>query len=707
MWLKRLEHNLNLEQQRWFHWIPVCFGIGITLYFNLLLEPDWIIIGAIFLLAIACVLIPTKSALSFALSGILLWISLGFINAKLRTFYIQAPIIEKEGRGYDIEGWVEQIQQRKPTGIKITLYVTAIKNKEGTKLLERKRPVRIRISFVQKNIKVNIGDHLGFKAILFKPPSPVWPGGFDYARRLWFQQIGASGFAISKPGKKETNLSPPSIVRFQNEVSKLRASIRRAILQNLPNNYGHLAVALITGDRSGMSEKDLEALRSSGLAHILAISGLHMAIMAGTIYWFVRGLLAAFPVIALRFPIKKIAALLALTGGMYYLIISGAAISTQRAYIMVAIMFIAVICNRSAVTLRNVAMAALVILAIRPESVLDVGFQMSFAAATALVAIYESITRDIEKRRAEGQIVTKIPVPVFRYILSVTTTTMIASIAVSPFSAYHFNQFTLFSILSNILAMPIIGFVIMPMALITLLVMPIGLEFGPLLIMQSGIDWLIGVSEYVSELPFALIYVRQIPDISISLIAFGGCWLAIWLNKWRYYGLFFIAFGLLLAPTLRLPDILVDREGKIIAVQNQHGKLEIPNLRAGKFSLKKWKKLYADNRPLKQIKKESKFRCDSHGCTHKIKNHVISYIYHPSALMEDCIRSDILISKLRLGKACTTDKFVIDKTKLSLFGAHAIYLYDNHIDIKTVEATRSNRPWGRLFKASGTRTGTY
>ncbi len=628
------------------------------------------------------------------LSGAIFWSAMGFTTSKIRTTYIASPTIQKKTHLITAYGWVEKIEKRRPSGVRVTLRVNKIQTRKDNLFLERDTPKRIRIAINQKNIQLDIAQYISIKAILHPPPQPVWPGGFDYARSLWFAQIGGVGFSLSKPQTVQTEIKLPSSIQIQTYIEKLRKQVNNLIRYHLPERYGALVIALITGDRSEIDPQDLKALRESGLAHILAISGLHMAIMAGTVFWLVRYILAAIPTIALRYPIKKISAFMALLGGAYYLLLSGAAISTQRAYVMISIMLIAIILNRSPVTLRNVALAALIILIIRPESLNEVGFQMSFAAATGLVAIYEMMARVRELKKMRGEIITSSSV-IGQYLGGIITTTLIASITVAPFAAYHFHKLSQFSLLGNILAMPIVGLIIMPMALLVLLSLPFGLQTWPLKVMENGLEMLMNIAEFVSTLPYATQHIRQIPDLSIILMVLGGLWLAIWLQSWRYYGLFMVAAGLALSPTLTLPDILVDQQGKIIAVQNDQGVLNTPNLRAGKFSLSKWMQIYGDARPLKQAKKNKIFRCDKHGCTAHRKGYLISYLRHPSAIQQDCTQSDIIITKLLIKQNCPSAKLLIDQKDLQQLGAHTIYLNKNKIIIKTVQETRQGRPWGK------------
>ncbi len=696
--IQSIDAAFGQEQQQWFLWVPVSLALGISIYFSLLYEPSWALTLSIMIVGTGFALVGYKSTIGLVVSGVIFWSALGFTISKVRTGYMTAPVISKMGHMVTLTGWPEDIQKQAKGGVKVTFFVYSMIQKNGHKISHQQTPYRVRIAVRQSNAVLKVGRFTKVRAILHPPPQPVWPGGFDYARKLWFSAIGGVGFAISLPEILTSNpeyskIYTPFQIRWQASLGRLREHIKVIIRDTIPGKFAPIAIALITGDRSGIDVKDLEALRDSGLAHVLAISGLHMAIMAGTIYFLLRWFLAAFPFIALHYPIRTIAAVAALLGGALYLMISGGAVSTQRAFIMAAVMFIAIILNRPGVTLRNVAFAALIILLLRPESLLDVGFQMSFAAVAALVAIYEAIALDRERKKQEGRILRRPTIFPVRYLGGVASTTLVAGLAVAPVAAYHFHKVSQFSLLGNLLAMPVIGIVIMPMGLLTFLAMPFDLEFIPLYIMQWGLALLMEIAEYVSSLPGAVRPVQQMPALSLILMVFGGLWLITWKKWWRFYGVFLVGAGLAVMPGFSFPDIIVDREGRVVAVKQSDGTLAVPNRRGGEFSLRKWLQIYGESRTVKEARSTKVFRCDHSGCVAHVKDMMVSFIHHPSAFQEDCQKADILISALYIKRSCPSAKVVIDKRQLRDFGAHALYINGNHIVVDNVYSHRPARPW--------------
>ncbi len=321
------------------------------------------------------------------------------------------------------------------------------------------------------------GDALQMTASLSPPSAPALPGGHDFARAAYYERIGAVGFAL-KPPQKVTlaDLAEPDLaLRIRAAVEDLRQDIGRRIEAALPGERGALAAALITGERGGISQETTDAYRDSGLVHILSISGLHMAIMAGAVFALLRFALATVPVLALTQPIKKWAAAGGALGAILYFAISGGSAATLRSAIMMVVMFLAIMLGRPAIAMRNVAIAALLILIVYPESLLDVGFQMSFAAVAALVAAYEAIRGHFDRSGIT-------PGPVMRaglFLGGILFSTLIAGFAVTPLSVYHFHAMQHYAPLANLIAVPVCNLLVMPAALATLVALPFGLEAAP------------------------------------------------------------------------------------------------------------------------------------------------------------------------------------------------------------------------------------
>src|SRR5680860_884692 len=294
---------LEAEAERWFLWLPVLFAAGIVTYFALSTEPGPRVAVALLLAALGLLLTVRQIPVGLALGGACLAFALGFTTAQLRTEAVRAPVLASELRHVPVAGFVEKFETRRDKRDRLTLRVIAVGD-----LGPDTRPYRVRISTASKNTVAQTGDAVTLRATLRPPPEPVEPGGFDFARRAWFDRLGATGYATSRIEPLAAPPPPPWDISLWAAIDALRASVNNRVRAVLPGETGGIAVALITGERGGIPQQVTEAMRDSGLAHVLAISGLHMVIMAGAVFWLARAFLALVPGLALRFPIKKWAA---------------------------------------------------------------------------------------------------------------------------------------------------------------------------------------------------------------------------------------------------------------------------------------------------------------------------------------------------------------------------------------------------------------
>jgi competence protein ComEC len=516
------------------------------------------------------------------------------------------------------------------------------------------------------------------------------PGSFDFARRAFFQGLGGVGFAISRP----------SIVRHGEKegvsiwLASLRHRLTKLILETVPGPAGAIAAALMTGERAAIPEETLAAMRESGLAHLLAISGLHMGLIGGLLFFVVRFGLASIERLALRYPIKKMAAVAALLGSLAYLFISGATLPTQRAFLMLSLVMLAVMIDRSAISMNMIAWAAGVILLVAPESLMSVSFQMSFAAVTALVATYE-LHYAGKLNHTGGR--SKLARSMF-YIAAVLLTTLVAGAATAPFALYHFNQVALLGVLANLFAVPLTALWVMPCAIAAFLLMPLGLSELALVPMGWGIEAIVRVAETVQALPGSAMPVVAMPEWGFALMALGGLWLCLWRRSWRLFGLFPIVIGIAAISLTKTPDILVSDTGKLIAVKGLDERLVFQRHARG-FVADTWRRRNGQL-PLGKIPmaerpaRLSNQRCDLLGCVLRIRGQTVALVKEIAALSEDCAVATIVISVVPVRKRhCQEPEIVIGRYDLWRKGAHALWLLPDGIKLETVAGTNSRRPW--------------
>lgn len=681
------------ESDRWFLWLPVGFGSGIAFYFALPFEPSllFVLLAAMALAGAAAVLWSWRRqmALLMLVPAMLL---AGFTAAKLRTDLVAAPVVDRQLGPVTVTGWTESFDKRPGGGYRLVLRPENIQRLSAARTPHRMRLTLRRLS----GIAPKAGEGVRFRAVLMPPPDAVRPGGFSFARSAWFARIGATGFVVSP--LERADLAPMGFSgRVAAMITTWRMHVTHKLRTALPGRGGDVAAALITGVRGGLKPEIRDALRDAGLAHLLAISGMHMAMFGGGLFLLMRWLFALSAHLALHAPIKKWSAVTALAGSAGYLVLSGGSIATQRAFIMTGIMFLAILLDRRAISLRNVALAAMAVLVWRPESLMSVSFQMSFGAVVALIAVYETgLSRGWFY--ASGGNVFQGVLKAGRYLAGLALTSLIAGAATAPFALYHFHRVAVYGLLGNMLGVPVMGLVIMPSALAALLAMPFGLEAHPLRLMGLGIEAVIGVSSEVAQLPGA---VRLVPAFSVTALAcivYGGLFMALWRRQWRYLGLIAIIMGLWLSLMPVRPDVLVDRDGDNIAIRDSAGRLTALEPRKGGYSVQKWLQADGDVRTPGEAStaRAAVFACDGQGCIAKLKGgRVLAVVKRRNAVHEDCQIADIVITRIPVRTSRCPAEVLITPKDLHRNGAYAIYLEEN--GLKTVHAAglEGDRPWSR------------
>ncbi|HMA14488.1 MAG: ComEC/Rec2 family competence protein, partial [Bacteroidota bacterium] len=453
-----LRDSLVAERDRWPLWLPVLLGLGIAGYFASPLEPPgWLGAAAAAALLAAALLSRQHAALRLTWIA-LLAVALGLGAAQWRQARVAAPVLE---RNWGPAALTAELLAAEPQARGWRLYLRPL---EMAGLPREALPAKVRVTVAGLDNPPPPGSRLALRAALRPPSAPALPGAFDFARQAWFQQLGGVGFAYGAPRPLDAAQAPEAGLRQGWDLwwSGLRQTVTTRIAAHLDGPRGGIAIALITGQRGGIPEAVQENVRDSGLAHLLAISGLHMGLVAGLLLFFLRAGLALSPRVALYHPIKKWAASIAAAGAFVYLNLVGANVPAERAFLMVLIVLLAVLLDRRAISLRLVAAAAVVILLARPESLMSASFQMSFAAVTALIAAYEAW----QYRRRRGR---EPPGPVGRfagYVAGVAATSVIAMLATAPFAAFHFHRLALWGLPANLVAVPLTAFWIMPWAVL-------------------------------------------------------------------------------------------------------------------------------------------------------------------------------------------------------------------------------------------------
>ncbi|HWA92897.1 MAG TPA: ComEC/Rec2 family competence protein [Rhizomicrobium sp.] len=685
--LRAVAESFRAERERWPLWLPVGFGTGIAVYFALPAEPPlWLaaVLGVGGLASAVLAIRATGLAMRLMLAAAAV-LSLGFAHAALRAVRVAAPVLTHRAGPVGIDGLVESVQAH-GKGVRVVIAELHAKRLRGA------TPAKVRVSIRAASDALVPGNWVHLNAILMPPPGPAAPGGYDFGRAAWFDRVGAVGFAYGRAHAIAPLQAPGLAEQWTVAVARLRWHLTERIHAVLPGSTGGIAAALITGDRGLISDDDEAALRDAGLAHVLAIAGLHMALVGLGLFWVVRAILAAIPPLALNQPIKKWAAWAALGGATFYLIISGAATPATRAYIMLATMLIAILLDRPALSMRSVALSSFIVLLLRPESITEPGFQMSFAAVAGLVAVAEWEAR---RRMAAEHAGPKRFATLRRYLHGIAVTSFVGSIATAPYAIYHFDRATHYAVLGNLLAMPVMGFVTMPAAALAIMAMPFGLEKWPLEAMGVGIEIMLKMGRFVSGLPGAISTVPAWPMSALVLISLGGLWTFLWRRPWRWIGLAPMLAGLVLAVATQGPDLLVSRDAGTVAVRSRDGILHFVRAPSDDYSADQWLKRDGDGRASADAIASPKdgVRCDGYGCIARARDGtLIAAVRRIDALAEDCARAAIVISTVPASRDCRGPKLVIDRFDVTHAGGYAIWL-GRAMRVETVEGERGLRPW--------------
>ncbi len=578
--IARVLAPLDAARGRLFPFVPVFLGCGIGAYFALPAEPD---LGVLAFLAAGAVAVMVLVALWPLRGGPLLiaaaLVAAGVAAAGFRAHLVAAPVLRAHYYG-PVEGRLVMVDRSVSGAVRLTLDRVYLPG-----MAPARTPARVRVSFHGDEAAAALvpGTRVITTASLSPPSGPVEPGGFDFRRQAWFERLGAVGYT-----RNPALAIAPAPSGAALAITRLRLRMSAAIRTALPGEPGGFVAAILTGDRSGVGTATTEALRASNLAHLLAISGLHMGLLTGLVYGGLRGTLALVPPVALRLPIRKIAALGALAAAAFYLALSGGNVATQRAFIMAAVMLGAILLDRRAISLRSVALAGTLILVYRPEALLSPGFQMSFAATAALVAVFAALRKRRERRMQNPGARMRRRWPSWAAGLwSVALCSLVAGIATAPVAAAHFHRMAEYGLAANLLAVPLMGTVVMPAAVLAALLYPLGLHGVALWIMELGVRWILGVAHFVAALDGAVRHVPAPPGWVLPMAALGALWLIIWRGRARLAGAAVCTLALAGWGMAERPLLLISQDASLVGVRTDTGRALTRHRGAG-FTARNW-----------------------------------------------------------------------------------------------------------------------
>ena len=676
LWRVRAAEAFAAERQQQAPWLPVAMGAGILLYFSLRSEPDARLIWLAPVLIIAALLVARRWPFCGWLCALVAAGSFGFA---VTLWHAQRapPPLSPPPRALVIQGIVQNVQAL-PQGLRVTLAEARL----GPEAPRLARSLRIRLRN-DDPARPAPGDLLSVRALIRAPAAPAYPGAWDFQRAAFFSGQGGVGFAIGAaevtPGAGEAPL-----------LAGLRTALETRVMAALPGSAGAISAALLTGSQSAIPTADLNAMRDSGLAHLLSVSGLHIAIVMSVSFWVTRLLLALYRPVALRVPGKLMAGCGALLAGGFYMLLTGAQVPMQRSFAMACLVTLAILAGRKAISLRGLAWAATVVMIVDPASLLGPSFQMSFAAVLALIAGWEAVQPRLAGLRGHRGWAWRIGFAV----LGLMMTSVLAGAATAPFGLAHFGRLQWYGVAANAIAVPLTSFIVMPAGMLAALLMPLGLEAPALLVMGLGVEGVLWVARIVAAWPGATQAAMPIPAWGLMVFAFGLCWLCLWRSWWRALGVLPMILGLSSAAFVQPPHILISGDARLIAISAADTLFLQRQSGASSLTRDAWLRLYgqtvAQALPAEGSTAGGKLRCSAEGCV--VDEGPGAFLVRRGNIVAQCGAVAVIISAEPIRQRCR-QSLLIDRFSVWRDGPHAVWLSPTGVQVISDRAWRGIRPW--------------
>lgn len=685
-WPEGLGDLFEAERERWLIWTPVLIGGGVVAYFSLPVEPRLSLGLLLFGLVSALALVLRPRPPLARAAAALAMVAGGFLAAEARTALVSAPIIGDPVGPAMVSGRVAEVELLEKSARILLADVTV------TGLTRNTTPEQVRVRLTPRSDVPKLGERLSLRAKLYAPPSPAAPDAHDFRRDLFYERIGAVGYAVRRftetPAAND-DAGAPLLGRLRQTAAERISTVLSAPDQ-VPERA--IALALLVGERGPIPDAINGEMRDAGLAHLLAISGMNITIAAGLIYFTLRLGFAAIPWVALRFPIKKWAAAGGLLGAVAYTEFVGAPVSAERSMITTSFIMLAIMLDRSALTLRLVAISATLLILFEPEALMGPSFQMSYAAIVALVVLYERWRWHGPAPRETGALRRAA-----LYLGGIAVMSVVASAASAVFAIYHFQQSAFYGLGANLIAVPIHDLWIMPWGIASYFLMPFRLEALALKPMGWGIHAMLATAKLFSAFPGASGHFEAMPDSALALTVVGGLWFLLWTRRWRWLGVAPFAAGVLLTLTARPPDLLISEDGKLVAIRLESGGIALSNRLHDKFTQSVWVRRAGegeieDNPPATLGDTPEAAQCGKGVCRFAVAGHPGAIVSEARALDGGCAGSEIVISQPAAHAACGAP-LVIDRTDLARNGAMSVRFDRAGPRVETVRDTSGNRPW--------------
>ena len=726
-----LERGLEAERDQLPLWLPVALGSGIAWWFVANDPAQWFSamlgLGAVALVAVA---IGRHGRASRAVAIGATVAALGVGLASWRATEVAAPVLERPAI-VTMTARVERVEMLPAREmVRVRLVPLSVETQANNDTLPRRRPgpswdscgvdtarsphrgpglrrgsgekcgnvdqrgetpklpplVRVNIAQADAPAGLTFGAVIKLQARLMPPNEATVPGAYDFRRVAWFDRLGATGKGIA----------PVTIVSPGTGSNGLRAALSAHIQSRIPGSGGGIAAALAAGDEGAISQEDAEAMRRSGLAHLLSVSGLHITAVVAATIWAMTRLLALWPWLALRTRIPVVSAGFGALAAIGYTLLTGGQVPTVRSCVAALLVLAALAMGREAVTLRLVAAGAFLVLLLWPEALVGPSFQLSFAAVATIVALHEHPTvkgwfekRDESWWRRGG-----------REIASLLLTGVMVEAALSPIALYHFHKSGLYGALANIVAIPLTTFVIMPAEALALAFDSVGLGAPFWWVTARALDLLLWIAHAAAGAPGSLAMLPAMPGGAYALMVAGGLWILLWRKRWRFVGLAPFVAGAIWALATPAPDLLVSGDGQHLAVRTPDGGIAMLRDKAGDYARDTMAENAGVDGEALLLSEQPFATCTQDACLALIKSggrefRVLGirsqYQLPIEQLATACRAADIVVSARRLPRNCTPKWLKLDSGALRRTGGVAISLASGRI--VTVRSPGDRHPW--------------
>ncbi len=679
--LSRIESWLDNEKDHLPLWVPVGMGVGIAIWQSFGDAAALSVIMICLVTLVSALMIGRGYRLSATLKALGFTILTGFTVIALKSAFVASPVLPKIwiGEFYGRISRVEMITAREVVRLQL----------ETARHQDLPTNVRINLKPEQYQDSFQPGAIIRLRARLMPPAGPALPGGYDFARRAWFQELGATGSAL---GDVTLHQASPYVPLFGSSRTRLTLHV----LQSMPSGSGAIGAALVTGDQGHIREPDAQAMRDAGLAHLLSISGLHVTAVVGFIFFAVSRTLSLFSWAALRVPVPLIAATAAAIGAIAYTLLAGAEVPTVRSCIAALLVLAALALGRDALTLRLVAFGALIVLLFWPEAMAGPSFQLSFAAVATIVILHElPWMKRLTERREEAW-----GWRISRGVASLIMTGVVIELILAPIALYHFHKTGLYGALANVVAIPLTTFFIMPLEAIALLFDVVGLGEPFWWLAGQGVSLILAIAHKVSNLPGAVSMLPAMPDWAFAAIIVGALMVGLLRSRARLLGLVPFGIGVIAMITAPRPDLLVTGDGKHLALIDADGGIALLRSGAGDYVRDMLLENAGTNSEPQAVEDWPGVECSPDICVFDIASggrrwSVLAtrtrYQVPSMEMAAACKRVDIVVSDRWLPWSCKPRWIKADRNMLERSGGLAFYLPVGRVI--SVNDGNGHKPW--------------